>query len=266
MNAAAEQLMSAQLSDTGDSVALADLAGARVQALPLSGPTHEDMFVDGARYLTTGRRDRQTYCASVANIGGDDSPVAVVILTPVERRPAASDSNVLALRPTRGPVSKGGERGIDPGSGLLDRSTISQMLEVEVSRSRRYANPLSVIVAQVDVRRRDNEPPDESPPESLGDAPNDPPDDPPDDPIVVLARIFQEQTRWADNIGRWDGATLFMLLPETNSEAVEALSLKLSQQVASVGKGVQVQFGAASWQRGDDSALLTRRAFEALER
>ncbi len=135
--------------------------------------------------------------------------------------------------------------GIDADTGTLDRLSLSQAIRSEVSRSRRYLNPFSVLLMVVQSEH--------------------------EEAMRVAARILKEQTRWADILGRWDEQAFLLILPETDGDSVTALIAKISagvEALASTDNGetptLGLQFGIASWQRGDDANLLMERARGAL--
>lgn len=125
-------------------------------------------------------------------------------------------------------------------TGVLPRAAVKGRLESEVSRSRRYTNPLSCITVAI---RADN-------PESAGNA---------------LARVLKEQLRWVDVLGQWSGDVLLVILPETPIDAASALRAKLLEaftQAAAQGAIAPGSFaiGCAAWQRGDNAERIVARA------
>lgn len=125
-------------------------------------------------------------------------------------------------------------------NGMLPRAALKGRLEAEVSRSRRYANPLSCIT--VAIRANDLA--------ATGNA---------------LARVLKEQLRWVDVLGQWSEDTLLVVLPETTAEAATALRAKLvdafAQAVAAgaIAPGA-FAIGCAAWQRGDSAERIVTRA------
>jgi GGDEF domain-containing protein len=218
------------------------LIGSRLEDVPLRGPRNAGALVDGARYewvRASGQSFNETFVANVVKAGSSERPLTLVLLIPGETPKAdvISLGDVLggrhALRPKAGRV--------DPNSGLLDRASISGTLEAEVSRSRRYANPLSIVFVGITVEA--------SWPVTNGD-----------DPMQEVSQLLKEETRWADNIGRWDADLLLMVLAETDFAAASSLVAKLGRRL----DNMVVRFGQAQWQRGDDATLLCRRALHDL--
>lgn len=119
-------------------------------------------------------------------------------------------------------------------SGVLPRAAIKGRFEAEVSRSRRYANPLSCLTVT-----------------TRGDA-----------PAMALAGLLKEQLRWVDVLGQWDEQTLLVVLPETTAAAAAALREKLVEAFAhaAVAAPGALAIGATAWQRGDNVERMVARA------
>lgn len=121
-------------------------------------------------------------------------------------------------------------------SGIFTRATTVARLEAEVSRSRRYANPLSCITVSAPG----------------ANAPT----------VAEIARTLKGQLRWVDLLGQWSEDTLLVVLPETDEEATTGLAGKLEFAMkhdhAKRAPGLQV--GQASWRRGDSAEQLVTRA------
>ncbi len=140
--------------------------------------------------------------------------------------------------PTATPVLRvlQGQRA-SPEPGLLEEGAIDSVLQAEVSRSRRYHNPLTVVLARV----------------ARGS-------------LREVARVLRDQVRWADLIGRRDAEELLLVLPETDAFAAVQLVHKLEEVLArNVANGesrmsVAVRFGVAEWRRGDNVGFLLERA------
>ena len=118
-------------------------------------------------------------------------------------------------------------------AGVLSREAALLRLEAEISRSRRYANPLSCLVAQM--------------PETNG-------------AYGTLERMLRDQLRWVDVLARWSDTELLVLLPETHARAASALCRKLAAQAQTLLVPHAVCWGASTWRRGDDATLFMSRA------
>lgn len=146
----------------------------------------------------------------------------------------------------------------DTESGLPNRRALFQTLESQVSRSRRYQNPLSIILMRIDnmdeiidhTAGRDSGP-------LLG----------------AIRTILNDQMRWADMIGRLDEAEFLFILPETDLDASRKLTEKISanfDELILEGEApdevsLVTRYGVAEWRKGDDVGLLLMRAREDLE-
>lgn len=118
-------------------------------------------------------------------------------------------------------------------AGVLSREAALLRLDAEISRSRRYSNPLSCLIAYVD-----------------GDATR----------YAALERMLRDQLRWVDVLARWSERELMVLLPETHARAATALCRKLASLAQQLPEPVVVNWGASTWRRGDDASLFVARA------
>lgn len=142
----------------------------------------------------------------------------------------------------------------DPLTGLFNRRGLMQILETQVSRSRRYDNPLSIIRLQIgDYRFNDGKEPARN------------------QVLLAVGHLFSDQLRWADVAGRLDNNDFLLILPETDNAAAEVLVSKIEEALHElmVGKNEQhvslnVHFGITSWIRGDDQGKLLERAEQSM--
>lgn len=116
--------------------------------------------------------------------------------------------------------------------GLLSRAAILRRLDAEISRSRRYANPLSCLLARVTG--------------GVG-------------AHAALERMLRDQLRWVDVLARWSDDELLVLLPETPARAAAALCRKLALRARTLDGVVAVAWGTSTWRRGDDAAGFVAR-------
>ncbi len=176
----------------------------------------------------------------------EDGRVAVYLLDAEGERQAAVDRHEL-LRALEAQQTR------DPLTGLYNRSMLMQLLDGQISRSRRYGNPLSIMVLELGA----------STPEAGGDSD-------PEREVMAAGQVLREQLRWVDQVGRLGERTFLVILPETPEEAAEKLAGKLIRalSVLALGGGVRVRLtvcaGVSGWHRGDDLRRLLSRAEEAL--
>lgn len=142
----------------------------------------------------------------------------------------------------------------DELTGLPNRRAISQALDLQVSRSRRYQNPLSVVLVKVDLQHLASVRPLSTDPASL-----------------AVSRFLRDRLRWVDQIGRWDDDEFILVLPETEIGDAHALLDKIMTEQASMQLPEpyddirpQLAFGLACWAKGDDMRTLLRKAHNDL--
>ncbi|MDH5572110.1 MAG: GGDEF domain-containing protein [Gammaproteobacteria bacterium] len=146
---------------------------------------------------------------------------------------------------------------IDKESGMPNHRALFQSLEPQVARSRRYQNPLSVIIMQInnlDAYIAQNP---KTSPAAL---------------FTSLRYLLNDQLRWADIIGRLDKNEILMVLPETNEEDAHKLVDKVNQRLSildipeltDASFHLSTSYGIAEWHKGDDVGLLMMRAREQL--
>lgn len=129
----------------------------------------------------------------------------------------------------------------DNETGLMSNHAILQALDAQITRSRRYGNPLSAIRLNLT-----------------------PPTDPGQHHITLrtLSQEFKMQLRWADLIGRLDTDNFLLVLPETTLSDAECLAQKLGHDriaLTSRAEGWTVNFTVAEWLKGDDTRKLLQR-------
>jgi len=130
-------------------------------------------------------------------------------------------------------------------SRLLSRNALLNRLQLEVSRSRRYANPLSCLVIRIDFAAQDKA---EQQQTIHG----------------LIASTVTELLRWVDVLGQWSDQALVVILPETSEDAAGQLAAKLGnaidEHLAADAPDVSINVGASTWRKGDDAGRLVRRA------
>lgn len=128
----------------------------------------------------------------------------------------------------------------DAVTGLMNRQAILQALELQVSRSRRYQNPLSLVELMLSL-----------------------PDDQEfsDQNRKAVANLLKDQLRWADQVGHFNGNSFLLLLPETTLDDAHNLIDKLcSAEESPFADGKLIpNFIFEQWQVGDDPRKLLKR-------
>lgn len=146
----------------------------------------------------------------------------------------------------------------DPDTGMPNRRALSQNLESQVSRSRRYQNPLTILILRI---------------ENLADFMAQHKTDSATPLLVAIRNVLNDQLRWADTIGRMDDNEFLLILPETHLDATAQMIDLLHKRLAELTiEGfedsdfkVEARFSGAEWHKGDDVGLLMLRAREGLE-
>ncbi len=129
-------------------------------------------------------------------------------------------------------------------TGLLNRRGLMVALEPQVSRSRRYNNPMALVM--MDVYGGDAE-------EAF---------------LVKVSQILKDQLRWADVIACSEEHEFIIALPETHRADALKLTEKLNERLAQEfdGRGpAWAAYGVVEWQKTDNANTLLRRAQTALD-
>lgn len=225
-------------------VARESLVGGPMEALPLERVSSEGAAQSLYRVTVEAEGDAKRLGVTSQRLGGQaaDGPTVYFFQDVAAAAAGGSDNPVIQLLASR--------LSVDSDTGALDRRGILQALQSEVSRSRRYQNPLSVVAMRI--------------------APRDPAGKAASSVLMQdAARFLKDQTRWADIIGRWEECEFLMVLPETDEDSASQLVKKveaLLDEGAPDGVPAFVaSFGVAGWSRGDDAAFLLERAWRALE-
>lgn len=134
----------------------------------------------------------------------------------------------------------------DELTGLANRRAFNRALTAQVTRSRRYGNPLSLALVELLDRRH--------------------PEGQPDDQGVLAASHFlRDRLRWVDVIARWDHNHLLIILPETDGTAAAELIHTICDGFSgSEGPDLEMHYGLSSWHKGDDEKKLMDRAAASL--
>ncbi|PCI71450.1 MAG: hypothetical protein COB38_05725 [Gammaproteobacteria bacterium] len=134
---------------------------------------------------------------------------------------------------------------------LPKRANWLEFLDYEVSRSRRYNNPLSLMKCHLLISEN---------PQSIDE----------DDIQACVKNTLMDELRWADMIGNTQQGSYLMVLPETPQESTTALQEKLQEAISSELKSLsanlatQLVFGVAHWEKHDDSSTLLEKARKSL--
>jgi diguanylate cyclase (GGDEF)-like protein len=140
----------------------------------------------------------------------------------------------------------------DDLTGLPNKRAISQSLDLHISRSRRYQNPLSVLLVSVDLGN-------DGTAGSTHDA-----------RLLAVSRFLRDRLRWVDQIARWSDRVFLIVLPETSEADARGLLDKVASERTTMlmpdaaDQRPRLAFGLACWGKGDDMRTLLRSAVENL--
>jgi diguanylate cyclase (GGDEF)-like protein len=141
-------------------------------------------------------------------------------------------------------------------TGLLNRRATDEQLGSLISRSRRHATALSVLVVDVDGFRRVNG----AHGTAVGDA-----------VLETIAERVSDELREEDLVGRWGGDELLVLAPDTGTEGAATLADRIRAAVAATpvqtragAVRVTVSVAAATLRDGEDGEAVVHRAEQAL--
>lgn len=139
----------------------------------------------------------------------------------------------------------------DELTGLANERAFHRVLSSQVTRSRRYTNPLCLAVVEIEAEIED--------------------DGLTQDVILAVSRYLRDRLRWVDLIARWSNDQFMLILPETTAEDATKLLNKtkgdfvnaaLPEAIAHLT--IRLQIGITEWQKGNDARLLMKRSMEAL--
>lgn len=128
----------------------------------------------------------------------------------------------------------------DPVTGLLNTRGLIVALEPQVSRSRRYDSPLSLVMLELQGAAVDQ------------------------DLLKRVSRVLKDQMRWADMIGCNAHHQFILALPETRQDDAMKLVEKLRIRLHQGEDGFNTAFGVAEWRKADNAHTLLERAATAL--
>lgn len=142
-------------------------------------------------------------------------------------------------------------------TGLPNRRRASERLEVEVSRSRRYKNPMAVALCDVDHFKQVND--------RFGHNMGD-------EVLVQVARALHASLRQVDLVGRWGGEEFLVILPETELTGARIVGERLRKAVEALPafadgpEKITCSVGMAVFDGDTSTAAFVDRADQALYR
>ncbi len=135
----------------------------------------------------------------------------------------------------------------DSVTGMLNHHSMFQTLNSEVSRSRRYNNPLSLVLMDINYQS------DSDAQEKI------------EQMRLMISQLLKDQMRWADIVGHLEDFDFVLLLPETVYESAETLIQKLNTSLKNIAMDVKdIRYGLSQWRKGDDVTMFVERAVSEL--
>lgn len=129
---------------------------------------------------------------------------------------------------------------------VANKSNWLEFLDYEVSRSRRYDNPLSILKLHILLLDGSDEVESQI--------------------HQIVRHCFVDELRWADMYAHTDHGSYIIILPETPNDVLirlqEKLHLALTKKLEKLEVSFQfhIVFGRAHWKKHDDSERLIQRA------
>jgi diguanylate cyclase (GGDEF)-like protein len=138
-------------------------------------------------------------------------------------------------------------------TGLYNRRKIHEVIEQEITRSRRYNSSFSVILLDIDNFKTTNDTYGHNAGDQL---------------LVEISNVIKRTIRESDAASRWGGEEFLVFCPETRIDGATSLAEKLRANIESnefndVGYKT-ASFGIARVEHGDTVKSLISRADEAL--
>lgn len=139
---------------------------------------------------------------------------------------------------------------------LSNRRAISEILEAETMRARRYGDPVSVVLANIDHFKQVND----THGHECGDR-----------VLRMFGKLCRGLHREVDAAGRWSGEEFLIVLRNTHAAGAKRFAERLRSSVEALSVPhngeelhVTVSLGVAAWQPGTDATMLVKRADRAL--
>ena len=179
----------------------------------------------------------ESHISAIRNVQGDIIG-ATEIFRDVSARVALEDAHKQLLKLSRK----------DQLTGLFNRTAISEIIKAELERSRRYRQPLAVVMVDIDRFKRVND--------GYGH-------DAGDKVLAKIASILMYNLRQPDVVGRWGGEEFLVIAPGSDHIAAAQLAERLRRFIEEVPGGdfpepITASFGVAQLQdnQGHDQLLF----------
>lgn len=142
----------------------------------------------------------------------------------------------------------------DPLTGLANRRHLMEFLQSELDRSRRYGEPFSVIMADIDYFKQVND--------GFGH-------DVGDEVLLAFANLMKSSMRTVDLVARLGGEEFIIAMPMVKLDGAVEIAERLRSKTqelrfTGMGKSITASFGVAQLQSGDSIEGLLKHADEAV--
>ncbi|MDX1519431.1 MAG: PAS domain-containing protein [Gammaproteobacteria bacterium] len=184
--------------------------GAPVSALLGNSATTNINEAGVCRYKTRNDRDQSLWLHCVHASVPDNSGVQFTLHILTDISEFEQRQHIRPLVSTGLDLNR-----LDQATGVLNRRAIIQDLGTEVSRTRRYGNPLSVIMLRCCV------------PGSVSSDTND-------GMLQTMVSCMNEHLRWVDKLGALDRFEFLIILPESGLEAARQTWEKINNAIQEV--------------------------------
>lgn len=142
----------------------------------------------------------------------------------------------------------------DQLTGLFNRQKFNEIFIKEIKRDKRYDNPLSLIIFDIDDFKNFND--------DFGHVVGD-------EVLKVIAEISINSIREHDTVVRWGGEEFLILLPQTNIEGARKVAEKIRTSIQkfespNIPRQITASFGVSKLTKEDDEISIIKRVDEAL--
>ncbi|MBS9782676.1 MAG: ABC transporter substrate-binding protein [Arcobacter sp.] len=142
---------------------------------------------------------------------------------------------------------------LDPLTNTYNRRKIDEILEIELSRVKRYKVNLSVIFLDIDNFKKIND--------DLGHKIGD-------EILIKFSKLIKEHIRKTDFLGRWGGEEFVIILSETKKEQAKNVAYLIKEKINAydfdIDRTVTCSFGVSQFKEGDTIESLIKRVDGAM--
>jgi diguanylate cyclase (GGDEF)-like protein len=234
------EALCAQLGVASDELIGKEIGQLSAQKVPTTAPGAERFYVPPK----AGQPERWLECITRTMASAEGTPWNLVCALDISRNRHGKKSFGPALDLID--MSR-----LDSATGLLTKKAIVQELISQLTRSRRYHNPLSILMLRVNEVKEVGQ---GNPPMAAV--------------LKAVTGVLKDKLRWVDSAGHWDNSDILLVLPETGVDSACKLAEKIYPLISKielegsriVGKQFPVGMGVTGWHKDDDITRLIGRA------